>query len=98
MKIWGGSRARRANILNSRIVFCLHSTCPFGPLVPTRNAFAAVLRLKEAISEAIRKFSDKYIVPDVRLWTCAVECVLYIRVLEDSETCAVDSFISGICL
>ena len=43
MKIWGGSRTQRANILSSLIVFCLSSTCPFGPLVPTRNAFAAVL-------------------------------------------------------
>ena len=65
MKIWGGSRTQRANILNSRIVFCLNSTCPFGPLVSTRNAFASVLRLKEAISsESIRKFSDKYIVAE----------------------------------
>ena len=43
MKIWGGSRTQRANILSYLIVFCLSSTCPFGPLVPTRNAFAAVL-------------------------------------------------------
>ena len=38
----GGSRTQRANILNSQIVFCQNSTCPFGPLVPTRNAFATV--------------------------------------------------------
>ena len=42
MKIWGGSRTQRANKLNSPIVFYQNSTCPFGPLVPTRNAFAAV--------------------------------------------------------
>ena len=42
MKTWGGSRTTRANILNSQIVFCQNSTCPFGPLVPTRNSFAAV--------------------------------------------------------
>ena len=35
IKIWGGSRTQRANILNSQIVFCLNSTCPFGPHVPT---------------------------------------------------------------
>ena len=33
---------QRANILNSQIVFCQNSTCSFGPLVPTRNAFATV--------------------------------------------------------
>ena len=33
---------QRANILNSQIVFCQSSTCPFGPLVPVRNAFATV--------------------------------------------------------
>ena len=42
MKIWGGYRTQRANKLNSPIVFYQNSTCPFGPLVPTRNAFAAV--------------------------------------------------------
>ena len=25
-----------------QIVFCQNSTCPFGPLIPSRNAFAAV--------------------------------------------------------
>ena len=35
MKTWGGSRTQRANILNSQIVFCQNSTCPFGPLVDT---------------------------------------------------------------
>jgi len=29
---------------------------------------------------------------------CAVEYLLYIQVLVDSQACAVDSFISGICL
>ena len=42
MKTWGGSRSQRANILNSQIVFFQNSTCTYGPLVPTRNAFAAV--------------------------------------------------------
>ena len=42
MKTWGGSRTQRANILNSQIVFFQNSTCTYGPLVPTRNAFAAV--------------------------------------------------------
>ena len=42
MKTWGGSRTQRANILNSQIIFCQNAICPFGPLVPTRNAFAAV--------------------------------------------------------
>ena len=42
MKTSGGSRAQRANMLNSQIVFCQNSTCSFGPLVPTRNAFATV--------------------------------------------------------
>ena len=37
-----GSRTQRANILNSQIVLCQNSTCPFGPLVPTRNAFATL--------------------------------------------------------
>ena len=37
MKTWGGSRTQRANILNSQIVFCQNSTCPFGPLVDTRK-------------------------------------------------------------
>ena len=37
MKTWGGSRTQRANILNSQIVFCENSTCPFGPLVDTRK-------------------------------------------------------------
>ena len=37
------SRTQRANILTSQIVFCQNSTCSFGPLVPTRNAFATVL-------------------------------------------------------
>ena len=82
MKIWGGSRTQRANILNSRIVFCLNSTCSFGPLVHTRNAFAngrepadfqpraeikrlfEELELVSGVSESIRKFSDKYIVPE----------------------------------
>ena len=38
MKTKGGSRTQWANILNSQIVFCQNSTCPFVPLVPTRNA------------------------------------------------------------
>ena len=42
MKTYGASRAQLANILNSQIVFCQNSTCSFGPLVPTRNAFATV--------------------------------------------------------
>ena len=37
-----GSRTQKTNILNSQTVLCQNSTCPFGPLVPTRNAFAAV--------------------------------------------------------
>ena len=37
IKTWGGSRTQRANILNSQIVFCQNSTCPFGPLVDTRK-------------------------------------------------------------
>ena len=37
MKTWGGSRTQRANILNSKIVFCQNSNCPFGPLVDTRK-------------------------------------------------------------
>ena len=37
MKTWGGSRTQRANILNSQIVFCQNSSCPFGPLVDTRK-------------------------------------------------------------
>ena len=37
----------KANILNSQIIFCQNSTCPFGPLVPTRNAFSAVSWQKE---------------------------------------------------
>ena len=32
MKTWGGSRTQRANILNSQIVFCQNSTCPFDHL------------------------------------------------------------------
>ena len=39
----GTSESQRGNILSSQIVFCLNSTCPFGPRVLTRNAFAAVL-------------------------------------------------------
>ena len=42
MKTWGGSRTQRANTLSSQIVLCQNSTCPLGPLVPTRNTFAAV--------------------------------------------------------
>ena len=41
-KSWDGSRTQRANIVNSQKVFCQNSICPFGPFVPTRNAFAAV--------------------------------------------------------
>ena len=37
MKTWGGSRTQRANILNSQIVFCQNSSCPFGTLVDTRK-------------------------------------------------------------
>ena len=33
MKTSGGSRTQMANILNSEIVFCQNSTCPFGPFV-----------------------------------------------------------------
>ena len=42
MKTWGDSRTQRANILNSQIIFCQNAICPFGSLVPTWNAFAAV--------------------------------------------------------
>ena len=50
MKTWGGSQNQGVNILNSQIVFCQNSSCPFGPLVPTRNAFAAVSWPKESAS------------------------------------------------
>ena len=39
MKIWGGSRTQSANIMNSQIVFCQNSTCPFEPLLPARSTF-----------------------------------------------------------
>ena len=39
MKTWGGSRTQSANIMNSQIVFCQNSTCPFEPVLPTGNAF-----------------------------------------------------------
>ena len=43
MKNWSRSRTQRANILSSQIVFCLNSTCPFGPRVLTTNAAVFVM-------------------------------------------------------
>ena len=47
MNTYGDSLTKRLNILNSSIALCQNCTYPWGPLVPTRNAFAAVSWFKK---------------------------------------------------
>ena len=57
MKTWGGSRSQRANILNSQIVFCQNSTCPFDHLSiqgSFRRCFVTERKRQWEVCEALK--------------------------------------------
>ena len=57
MKTWGGSRTQRANILNSQIVFCQNSTCPFDHLSiqgSFRRCFVTEWKRQWEVCEALK--------------------------------------------
>ena len=64
MKTWGSFRSQRVNILNSQIVFCQNSTCPFGPLVPSykerfRRSFVTERKRQWEVREALKAINHK---------------------------------------
>ena len=62
MKTWGGSRTQRANILNSQIVFCQNSTCPFDHLSiqgSFRRCFVTERKRQWEVREALKAINHK---------------------------------------
>ena len=62
MKTWGGSRTQRANILNSQIVFCQNSTCPFDHLSiqgSFRRCFVTERKRQWKVREALKAINHK---------------------------------------
>ena len=64
----------RANRLNSPIVFFQNCTCPFGPLVPTRNAFASFVTERKRqweVHEALKAVNHRTPRGNIKIWAKA---------------------------
>ena len=68
---------RPANILNSQIIFCQNSTCPFGPPVPTkykerfRHCFVTERKRQWEVREALKAINHRTPRGNIKIWAKA---------------------------
>ena len=77
MKTEDGFRTQGANILNSQIIFCQNSTCPFGPPVPTkykerfRHCFVTERKRQWEVREALKATNHRTPRRSIKIWARA---------------------------